>query len=48
MAAPQLNSFCIACARFAAGDGLGQLLALAAAAPYFAVYHTAVVLHSRR
>lgn len=46
--ADRLSSFCVACARFTAGDNLGQLLALAAAAPYFATYHVAVLLHARR
>lgn len=48
MMADQLSSFCVACARFTAGDRLAELLAVAATAPYFAVYHTAVLLHARR
>lgn len=43
-----LRAFCVACARFTAGDGLGELLAVAAAGPYFAIYHVAVLLHARR
>lgn len=46
--AERLSSFCIACARFAAGDQVGQFLAVVAAAPYFAHYHVAVLLHARR
>lgn len=43
-----LKAFCIACAKFQEGDALGEVLAVAAAAPYFAVYHAAVLLHARR
>ena len=43
-----LRSFCIACARFKAGDQVGELMAVAAASPYFVVYHVAVLLHARR
>lgn len=43
-----LMAFCIACAKFSAGDGLGQALAVAATAPYFVIYHCAVLVHARR
>lgn len=43
-----LRTFCVACAKFHAGDRLGELLAVAATAPYFAIYHAAVLLHARR
>lgn len=47
MEAP-LKSFCIACARFASGDTLGQGLAVLATSPYFVIYHVAVLVHARR
>ena len=43
-----LKAFCIGCAKFQEGDPLGEALAVAAAAPYFAVYHAAVLVHARR
>ncbi|PRW56337.1 aspartate mitochondrial [Chlorella sorokiniana] len=43
-----LKAFCIACAKFQEGDTLGEALAVAATAPYFAIYHAAVLLHARR
>lgn len=43
-----LKAFCIACAKFQEGDALGEVLAVAATAPYFAIYHAAVLLHARR
>ena len=43
-----LRSFCLACARFGRGDPVGELLAMVAAAPYFALYHAGAVLHARR
>lgn len=43
-----VQTFCIGCAKHAVGDRLGQLFAIVCTAPYFAVYHCAVVVHARR
>ena len=45
---PPLKSFCIACARFGAGDQLGRALAMLATGPYFVIYHAGVLVHARR
>lgn len=47
-AAPPLSAFCIGCTKYAVGDAIGKLLAVFCTAPYFAVYHCAVVAHARR